>query len=103
MAKIKIGKKNYTVKNTVRALFIFERITKKTFSIDSLIDNYIFIYSTLLANNPDMTMTWDEFLDYLDSDPQILIKLNNALNAENKVDEIYTKSDDKEDDKGKKD
>lgn len=104
MVKIKIGKKNYTVKSTVRALFIFEKITGKTFSIDSTLDNYIYIYSILLACNPDMKMTWDEYLDELDKDPNILVKLNKTLAEERAVDDIYTKSDDKEEEtKEKKD
>lgn len=103
MAKIKIGKKNYTVKSTVRALFIFERITKKSFEVNSLLDNYIYIYSILLANNPDMSMTWDEFIDYLDNDPSILTKLNKAIADEQKVDEVYTKTDDKDEADVKKD
>lgn len=101
--KIKIKNKNYTVKNTVRALFIFEKITGKSFAIDSLLDNYIYIYSILLANNPNMTMTWDEFIDALDSEPNILTNFNAMLEKERKVDEVYTKADDKEDDTEKKD
>lgn len=96
MAKIKIGKKNYTVKSTVRSLFIFEKITGKQFAINSLIDNYIYFYSILLACNPDMTMTWDEFIDYLDNDPNILNNLNKMLTEAKAVDEVYTKADDKE-------
>lgn len=94
--KIKIGTKNYAVKNTVRSLFIFEKITGKSFSVDTLLDNYIYIYSVLLASNPDMKMTWDEFIDALDRDPNILTKFNKLLADANAVDDVYTKADDKE-------
>lgn len=101
--KIKIKNKNYTVKNTVRALFLFEKITGKHFSVDTLLDNYIYFYSLLLANNPEMTLTWDQFIDALDSDPKIMENLNRMLLEAQGVEEVYTKADDKEDDTGKKD
>lgn len=94
--KIKIGKKNYNVKNTVRALFIFERITRKAFSIETILDNYIYLYSILLANNEDMDLTWDEFIDYIDKDPDFLNRFNKLLTKGSEVQDVFNKADDKE-------
>lgn len=94
--KIKIGKKNYNVKNTVRALFIFERITRKAFSIETILDNYIYLYSILLANNEDMDLTWDEFIDYIDKDPDFLNRFNKLVTKGSEVQDVFNKADDKE-------
>jgi len=42
------------------------------FTIESLSDELIFCYCILLASNPDNTMTFDEFMDYIDDDPTLL-------------------------------
>jgi hypothetical protein len=68
---ITINNKEYKVKYTIRALFIFEQITGKAFEIKTLLDNYIFFYSMILANNPENILDWNEFIDALDSDPSI--------------------------------
>lgn len=95
--KIKIGKKSYKFKNTIRSLFMFEAITKKTFSIDSVLDNYVFIYCILMASNQDdFDLTWDQFLDELDKDPNIFIQLSQELARQNKADEVFSKGEEKE-------
>ena len=71
MNTITINNKEYKVKYTIRALFIFEQITGKAFEIKTLLDNYIFFYSMILANNPDNILDWNVFIDALDSDPSI--------------------------------
>ena len=68
---ITINNKEYKVKYTIRALFVFEQITGKAFEIKTLLDNYIFFYSMIIANNPDNVLDWNEFIDALDSDPSI--------------------------------
>lgn len=70
--KIKINGKEYVIKYTIRAMFIWEQIMKKPFNPQTLLDNYTFFYSIILANNPNNPPTWDEFIDALDSDPQLV-------------------------------
>ena len=71
MNTITINNTEYKVKYTIRALFIFEQITGKAFEIKTLLDNYIFFYSMILANNPDNILDWNVFIDALESDPSI--------------------------------
>lgn len=59
MNTITINNTEYKVKYTIRALFIFEQITGKAFEIKTLLDNYIFFYSMILANNPDNILDWN--------------------------------------------
>lgn len=98
--KIKINKKEYNFKYTLRAIFIFEKITDKPFKIETVMDNYLFYYSIILANNMDKPIEWDEFIDAIDNDPKIFEKLTKYVEKENRRDELF--SDDSEKDNSKK-
>lgn len=72
---IKIGDKDWKLKYSIRALFLYERITGKSFEMVSLEDQVIFFYCILLAQNPDF-MTFDEFCDAIDSGKLNVNELN---------------------------
>lgn len=78
MSTIKIKGNDYKVKQTLRAIFIWEQISERQFEIKNTLDNYLYLYCILLANNQDF-MTWDEFIDCIDEDPTILIEINKAV------------------------
>ena len=90
---ITINGKQYKVKYTIRALFIFEQITGKAFEIKTLLDNYVFFYSMLLANNPDKILDWDEFIDALDNDKELIAQLTKLVDDYQKKDSIFEKVD----------
>ncbi len=104
MKKIKIKGKNYNIKYTIRALFIFEQITGKPFKIETLLDNYLFFYSMILANNQDKSeiLSWDDFIDALDNDPNLFGKINNAVEQQQKQDKIFNQEDSTDTDPEKK-
>ena len=85
---ITIKNKQYKVKYTIRALFIFEQITKKTFEVKTLLDNYVFFYSLILANNPDNILEWNDFIDALDNDPNIFKQINDLVNSSMKIEDL---------------
>lgn len=89
---ITINGKEYKVKPTIRAMFIFEQITKKSFKIETLLDNYIYFYSLILANNDDV-LDWDEWLDALDNDVTIYQQLSDVLTQNSKIEELLNQSD----------
>lgn len=74
MKTITIRNKEYKIKYTIRALFIYEQITGHSFEAKSLMDNYVFFYSMIVANNMDDFLKWDDFLDALDEDPSLIEK-----------------------------
>lgn len=104
MKKIKIKGKNYNIKYTIRALFIFEQITGKPFKIETLLDNYLFFYSMILANNQDKSeiLSWDDFIDALDNDPNLFGKINNAVEQQQKQDKIFNQEESTDTDPEKK-
>lgn len=89
MKKITINGKEYGIKYTIRALFIFEQITGKTFKIESLLDNYIFLYSMILANNKNEALEWDEFLDAVDNDVNIFNSFSEVLQEQEKKEKVF--------------
>lgn len=89
MKTITINNKEYKIKYTIRALFIFEQITGKAFNIQTLLDNYVFFYSMILANNPDDVLDWDDFINALDKDPELLQKLTATNEEYMKKDDIF--------------
>lgn len=87
-----INGKEYAVKYTIRALFIFEQITGKPFKIETLLDNYVFFYSMLLASNKDNVLSWDDFIDALDADRTLFQKLNNIVAEQEKARQVFEDS-----------
>lgn len=102
METVKINGREYAVKYTIRALFIYEQITGKPFAVETSMDSYIFVYAILLANNPDNAISWDEFVDACDADPTLFGRLNEAVNRASKMEQIMQPSDDEGGKKKKK-
>lgn len=79
---------SYKIKYTLRALFIFENITGKSFNVESSMEQFLFYYAILLANNPGMTMSFDEFIDACEPDEEgsqdIIRAFSDLLNAQEK-------------------
>ena len=93
MKTIEINGTEYNIKYTIRALFIFEQISGKSFKLDTLLDNYLLFYSMILACNKDNVLSWDDFIDAIDNDPQLLVKLNDTVEAQQKQDAIFNHDD----------
>lgn len=89
MRTIQIKGKEYQIKYTIRALFIWEQITGKPFKIDTLLDNYIFFYSMILASNKDDILNWDDFIDALDEDQTLFKRMNDIVAEQNKKDDLF--------------
>lgn len=90
---ITIRGKEYKVKYTIRAMFIFEKMANKLFKIESLLDWYIFYYSMILANNPDCELLFDDFIDECDSNPTLIVKMQEYLNKEMAINNQLKKED----------
>lgn len=89
MKTITIKKRDYILKYTLRAFFIFENLTGKQFEFGRMLDEYLLFYSVLLANNKDtFLMSFDEFVEACDFDPSLLRRSrsssSNSLNSLNR-------------------
>jgi hypothetical protein len=100
---ITINNTEYQLKYTVRALFIFEKISNKMFEGKTLTELYLLFYSILLANN-NIDFTFDDLINYCDEDLTLFTQFNAWLMDEFKVQNQFTeeKEDVKKKKKGKK-
>lgn len=91
--KITIKNKEYKVKYTIRALFIFEQITGKPFNISTLFDNYLFFYCLILANNPDDVLGWEDYIEAIDTDKELYSQLTKVVENYQKQDNLLSGED----------
>jgi hypothetical protein len=66
--KLKIKDFEIELKYTLRALFIFESISKKPFAINTITDLYLFFYSVILACNTNIELSFDDLINECDAD-----------------------------------
>lgn len=90
MKEIEINGKNYKLKYTIRSLFIWEQITGKSFKIENMLDNYLFFYSMILANNPDNILSWDDYINAMDEDPMLFKRMTDIIEEQQKKDNLFT-------------
>lgn len=102
MKTISINGKDYKVKYTIRALFIFEQITGKAFKLETMLDSYIFYYSMILANNKDQILQWEEFLDALDENPKLLQDMEKVMKEEDGKNSLFNNEEESNDSSEKK-
>ena len=76
-----IKDRSYPIKYTVRAMLIFEQNCKKAFTLETLTDQYNFVYALILANNKECTLTFDDLLDAIDESPRIMEDFGDWLTA----------------------
>ncbi len=99
---MKIKNKEYKFKITLRAMMIFEQITGKPFNINGVLDEYIYFYSLLMANNNDFNYTFEEFIDILDESPNLIKDYKEALEDYGKKMNVFNKEESEDVDSKKK-
>lgn len=95
MKTIKINEKEYFIKQTIRSIFLWEQIAQKPFEIKTTLDNYLYFYCILLANNEDF-MSWDGFINCLDQNPSIVIELTKKLTQSQEMEKLLNPDTDNE-------
>ena len=100
---IRINNIDYTLKYTIRALFIFEQITNKTFEIKNVTDTYIFFYSIILANNANCMLTFTDLINACDEDNTIMQQFNEFLITNSEKNKLFNSNDNDDDVSKKKD
>lgn len=69
MKTISLNGKDFSLKYTLRAFFVFESISGYPFQFGKLLDEYILFYSFLIASNKDsFNMEFDEFIELCEND-----------------------------------
>ena len=69
MKTISFNGKDFSLKYTLRAFFVFESISGYPFQFGKLLDEYLLFYSFLIASNKDsFNMAFDEFIELCEND-----------------------------------
>ena len=79
---IQIKDNTIELKQTLRSMIIFEKIAERTFSITNISDVVIYFYSVVLASNLNSNITFDDFVDWLDDNPNAFNQFNEWLTTE---------------------
>jgi len=74
--KITINGNELELKNKFRSYIIYETITSKMFNPQTVSDMITYMFAVILANYPDIELKFDDFLDWLDSNPDQFAKFN---------------------------
>lgn len=69
---IKIKDKEVTLKYSFRCFFIFENIMNRSFQPNTTTDVLVFFYSTIMASEKNLDFNFEEFLDLVDEQPELI-------------------------------
>lgn len=70
--KITIKGKEIELKYTIRSLMMYENMMDKTFNPQGITDMVSFFYCIVLASSKDYSITFDEFIDFIDNGKYVL-------------------------------
>jgi hypothetical protein len=70
--KVTINDKEIELKYTLRSMLMYENITDKTFNPSTMSDVIPFMYCIVVASSKDYSLKFDDFIDWLDENPNII-------------------------------
>lgn len=92
--KLKIKDREVELKYSFRSLILYENIQKKSFAPESTTDVLIFMFCTILASDRDLQLDFNDFLDMIDENPQLVVDFSSWLTAEINKGNTLTAEDD---------
>ena len=101
--KVQILGRDIELKATFRAYIIFENITGKSFQqLSTLADVLTFFYATILGSAKTTDISFDDFLDFIDENPNVVTEFSEWMAGSNAVvEEASNNNVEKEDTKKK--
>ena len=70
--KVTINDREIELKYSFRSMMIYEKIAGVSFNPRGVTEIMIYFYSTLLASDKELTLTFDDFVDWVDENPKSL-------------------------------
>lgn len=83
--KISVKDEQIELKKTLRSLLLFESITDRPFSVTTTTDVLSYFYCVVLASKPDIELSFEEFIEILDEQPNSLQDFQNWLIKSNEI------------------
>lgn len=91
---IKIKDREVTLKYTFRSLILYENIQNKSFSPESTTDVLIYMFCIILTSDKELDLKFDEFLDLVDENPNLIVQFSDWLTNELNKDSMLSPQDD---------
>ena len=91
--KIKIDNREIELKYSFRSLIIYENIQNKTFAPQTMTDVLVFFFCTILGSDRDVQLSFDDFLDMIDVNPQLVSDFSEWLTNELNKDSLLESKD----------
>jgi hypothetical protein len=76
---ITINGTDYAVKPGMKAIIISEKITGEAFRLKTTTDILAYCYAAILAGTPDSKLGFDELLEAIDAEPQLMKRLADMI------------------------
>lgn len=70
---------NYTVKPGMKAIIIYEKITDEAFRLKTTTDILTYCYAAILAGTPNSKLGFDELLEAIDANPELMKQLTDII------------------------
>lgn len=70
--KININNQDIELKYSFRAYLIYENVTNQSFSPTNMTSFITMFYCSIMASNSDLQLDFEEFMDWLDTNPDKL-------------------------------
>ena len=101
--KVQILGREIELKATFRAYLIFENITGKSFQqLSTLADVLTFFYATILGSAKTTDISFDDFFDFIDENPNVVTEFSEWMAGSNAVVEEASNNNVEKDDAKKK-
>lgn len=79
---LKIKDRDVELRYSFRALMLFENIQNKSFAPSTTTDVLVFMYCVIMGSAKDLDFNFDEFLDFVDEDPTVVVHFSDWLTKE---------------------
>lgn len=88
MKEIKINGEAFTPKYNLRAMFLYEKMSGHSgFETSTTEDNFMLLYSMLKGSKRDTALTYDDFIDACDANPELVNELSECIISQAKANE----------------
>lgn len=98
--KLNIQNKEINIKYSFKGFMAYEQITGESFKPQGLNEIITLFYSMVMTSNNDLTITFDEFIDWLDENPEQLNNFSTFLVENTKRVEALSPKDNNKEVKG---
>lgn len=68
---VTIHNREINLRYSFRAMMIYEKITGTSFNPKGITEIMIYFYSTILASDKDIALTFEEFMNWVDENPTV--------------------------------